>query len=121
MEPLKCHHGDCPRDISIQDLEQENKSARRAGPGGGKEGSGPLPAPIRAGGARRPPVPQFPRWGDAGGCGAESPARVVLLVERNSSADAKIKNGSPGKRVMRLLSWVIAGDYESRVARRGLK
>lgn len=25
MELLKCHHGDCPRDISIQDLQQENK------------------------------------------------------------------------------------------------
>lgn len=89
--------------------------------GGGQEGAGPLPAPIQAGRAGRPPVPQFPRLGDAGGCGAESPARVVLLVERNSSADAKIKNRSPGKRVMRLLSWVIAGDYESRAARRGLK
>lgn len=26
MELLKCHHGDCPRDISIQVLQQENKS-----------------------------------------------------------------------------------------------
>lgn len=25
MELLKCHHGDCPRDISIQVLQQENK------------------------------------------------------------------------------------------------
>ena len=39
-------------------------------------------------------------------------------MERNSWAEAKIKKRSTGKRVIRLLSWVIAGDYESRAAAR---
>lgn len=58
MELLKCHHGDCPRDISIQDLQQENKYNPLAGAracreqdgsweGGGEgwqEGAGPTTA-----------------------------------------------------------------------------
>lgn len=72
--------------------------------------------PSREGRARRLPVPQFPRLSNAGGYGAEGPVRVTLLMKRTSLAEAKIKKRSTGKRVIRLLSWVVAGDYESRSA-----
>ena len=92
-------------------------AGKEVGKGGGR-GLDPSRPRIQAGWARRLPVPQFPHLRDAGGYGAERPVGVALLMKRNSWAEAKIKKRSTGKRVIRLLSWVIAGDYESRAAAR---
>lgn len=83
---------------------------------GGRRGLDPPRLQIWEGWAQRLPVPQFPHLRDASWYGAESPVRVMLLMKRNSWAEAKIKKCLTGKHVIWLLSWVIAGDYKSHSA-----
>lgn len=83
MELLKCHHGDCPRDISIQVLQQENKYIAGLGQGleGAEEGAGPSWPWGQEDWTPQHPLPQLPHLSTGSRYSAGCLVRVMLLMK----------------------------------------